>query len=98
VLDFPHPKAKGGRPPHPVKDLLPMMIGHLGRARLCDLQQYYETHVRPGDTVSNHTIKRHCEELVAQGVLKREVELDSTSKVIDGSRSRSWQMTWYSLK
>jgi len=87
----------GGRPPHPIKDILLVMIDKLGRARLVDLERYY-SRIRPGQFVSNHTIKRHAEGLVAQGILKREVELDSTPKVKAGERSRFWQMVWYSIR
>lgn len=92
-----HQKA-GGRPPHPIADLLVPIIGKLKRARTVDIQSYWSTQVRPGETVSNHCVKRHAEVLVAQGILSREVELDSTPKVKAGLRRRVWQMTWYSLK
>ena len=90
-------QVKGGRPPHPVADLVLMMLSKLGRARVVDLQRCYENDVLPGRSVSNHTIKRHVEILVAQGAVKREVELDSRPKVEAGERSRAWQMVWYSL-
>lgn len=98
IAKFSTAKGVGGRPPHLVKELIVMMVGELGRARAVDLQRYYETQLRPGHFVSNHTIKRHAEALVAEGLLQREVELDSTAKVKGGLRSRNWQMVWFSVR
>ena len=93
MLNRPHP---GGRPGHPwARELIPLMVRDLKRARVADLQRFYKN--RTGRSVSQSTLKKYCELLAEEGALERDVEIDNRATMPAGCLKRRWQMVWYTL-
>ena len=91
-------KHKGGRPNYwydVLRRFIPAAVNKLGKARPVDLLRLLRHDV--GKEISKPTMKKYCEQLVTEGVLKREVETTNYQLYQEGKKDKPWEMVWYRL-